>query len=506
MKKSIILVLLPFVAAACASTGLTRQDILRHYDKVNQLNIEVADIEGQDAALLAPEGFLTLKGYLDDAVDAAIADNRVEADVAAEKGLALIEKVRKNLATAKEEFEEVLETRDRAELEGALGLFREEFDSADAELKEATSLIEQGNVSGALTKRTEVQKLYADMELKAIEKGKRAAAQAAIENAEEMEADDYAPKTYQKAVEELKLVTSVLESDRTQKEKADAHATRAIWLAGRAIAITELAKIFEDGDYEWEDAILWHQAQLSHVNEPIGGELPFDQSDAAAVQSLRVSVVALLKAIDDLRDARSKLSVANEAQKKDYEKKISDLLEKHAKQLKDMESAGKSEMARLQKEAADQLSKAQAELDAEAAEKARYEYVQKLFAEWEGDVSQQGKNVIMNVHAFDFAARSADIGAQNFGLLDKIVAAIGKFPNAKIIVTGHTDSRGNDKRNMSISLERAQSVARFLTTMGKIDASRIQAKGAGETKPIAPNNTSEGRAKNRRIEILLVNE
>lgn len=506
MKKQIALILLPFVAAACASTGLTRQDILRHYDKVNQLNTEVADVEGQEAALLAPEGFSTAKSLLDDAVDSAISGNRVEADTAAQKGLAVVAKLRKDLAVAKEEFEEVLETRERAELEGALGLFRDDFDSADGEIKEATTLIEQGNVSEAREQRTEIMKLYADMELKALEKGKRAAAQAAIENAKEMDADDYAPKTYHKAVEELKLVTSVLESDRTQKEKADAHAMRAIWLAGRAVAITELAKIFEDGDYEWEDVLLWHQAQLSHINEPVGGELPFDQSDAAAVQSVRLSVSALLKAINDLRGTLKNTEAASEQQKKDYEKKIADLLEKHSKQLKEMESAGKSEMARLQKEAAAQLAKAQSALDAEAELKARYEYVSKLFGDWEAEVSQQQKNVLISVHSFDFAARSADIGAQNFGLLDKIVAAINKFPSAQVVVTGHTDSRGSKDRNLRISLERAESVARFLTTMGKISPSRVQAKGMGESKPVASNDNKKGRAKNRRIEILIVNK
>lgn len=506
MKHLVTILSLFIFVAACGSSGLTRQDILRYHSEVNQFNIEVANVEGKNAELLAPEGFEEVSGLLDDAVDAALSSDSAGAKAAANKGLKKLEAVRKHMEVTKEELSEVLDTRDRAEMEGATGLFREEFESADADFKEAAALIERGQVEDARKARTDLMKLYSDLELRSLEKGKRAAAEAAIEAAEDADADDYAPKTFQKAVEELKLVTSVLESDRTQKEKADAHAMRTIWLAGRAMAITQLAMMFEDGDYEFEDLILWHQSQLEFINEPLGAELPFDQSDSAAVQSLRVQLAGLLKSLADMRDIIKKNEADTAKQRKTYEKRIATILENHSKQLKQMESASKDQMAKMQKEATEQLNAAQAALQAEAEVKARYEAVSKLFADWEATVSRQGNDVLISVHAFDFARRSAEIGAQNFGLLDKIVSAINKFPGSKIVVTGHTDSRGGKDRNLRISIERAEAVARFLTTMGKIESNRVQAKGAGETKPIASNDNKEGRAKNRRIEVLIVIE
>ena len=70
-------------------------------------------------------------------------------------------------------------------------------------------------------------------------------------------------------------------------------------------------------------------------------------------------------------------------------------------------------------------------------------------------------------------------------------------------IEGHTDSRGSHKSNQILSQNRAESVRAFLINYG-IDASRMVAVGYGEEKPIASNDTSQGRKKNRRVEIHLV--
>lgn len=72
-------------------------------------------------------------------------------------------------------------------------------------------------------------------------------------------------------------------------------------------------------------------------------------------------------------------------------------------------------------------------------------------------------------------------------------------------IAGHTDDVGSDESNLKLSQERAESVRNYLIGKG-ISASRIQAKGYGETQPVAPNDNDEGRAKNRRTEVRLVKE
>jgi len=70
----------------------------------------------------------------------------------------------------------------------------------------------------------------------------------------------------------------------------------------------------------------------------------------------------------------------------------------------------------------------------------------------------------------------------------------------KIMITGHTDNVGASDYNMKLSQRRAEAVRAYLISIG-VDPNKIVATGAGETKPIAENNTQEGRAKNRRVEI-----
>ncbi len=76
-------------------------------------------------------------------------------------------------------------------------------------------------------------------------------------------------------------------------------------------------------------------------------------------------------------------------------------------------------------------------------------------------------------------------------------------PEIKLSVEGHTDSDGDEALNQSLSEKRAQAVADHLINMG-IDGSRLTSKGWGETKPVSINNTSEGKAANRRVEFVKI--
>lgn len=87
----------------------------------------------------------------------------------------------------------------------------------------------------------------------------------------------------------------------------------------------------------------------------------------------------------------------------------------------------------------------------------------------------------------------------------KVVSAyIAQNNPKKIVVTGYTDNIGSDEYNLKLSLQRAQSVADFLIYCGKIDAKKIEIKGLGKANPIAPNDSKENQAKNRRVEIKLI--
>jgi outer membrane protein OmpA-like peptidoglycan-associated protein len=88
-------------------------------------------------------------------------------------------------------------------------------------------------------------------------------------------------------------------------------------------------------------------------------------------------------------------------------------------------------------------------------------------------------------------------------LLDQVASVMSDFPKMRIVIEGHTDSRGKDASNMRLSSRRAESVLEYLVARG-IAPSRVEAIGYGSTKPIATNRTAKGRATNRRTEFKIV--
>ncbi len=99
---------------------------------------------------------------------------------------------------------------------------------------------------------------------------------------------------------------------------------------------------------------------------------------------------------------------------------------------------------------------------------------------------------------FDFNKATLQVASD--GPLGQVAALMAADPSLKIEVQGHTDNVGGDDYNQKLSDARSNSVMTWLTQHG-VAAVRMTAKGYGKTRPIADNNTDEGRMKNRRVEI-----
>jgi outer membrane protein OmpA-like peptidoglycan-associated protein len=89
------------------------------------------------------------------------------------------------------------------------------------------------------------------------------------------------------------------------------------------------------------------------------------------------------------------------------------------------------------------------------------------------------------------------------GIINEIYALMEEHPDLKFSVEGHTDSDGEDAFNQTLSEERAKTVVDKLVSLG-ISADRLGFKGWGETKPVTSNGTAEGKAENRRVEFVKV--
>lgn len=102
-----------------------------------------------------------------------------------------------------------------------------------------------------------------------------------------------------------------------------------------------------------------------------------------------------------------------------------------------------------------------------------------------------------------FASNQSAVNSGFQGTLNSVALVLKEFNKTQVSVAGHADASGSDTYNMTLSQQRAQSVAQILTA-GGVDPARIQAVGYGESAPIADNATSAGRAQNRRVEVQIV--
>ena len=101
-----------------------------------------------------------------------------------------------------------------------------------------------------------------------------------------------------------------------------------------------------------------------------------------------------------------------------------------------------------------------------------------------------------------FDTGSATIKPQMRAVLDPFAASLKDDPKAQLTIVGHTDSTGSEVMNNPLSVQRAQSVRDYLSSRG-VATNRVLTEGRGEREPVSDNTTDAGRAKNRRVEILL---
>jgi flagellar motor protein MotB len=116
---------------------------------------------------------------------------------------------------------------------------------------------------------------------------------------------------------------------------------------------------------------------------------------------------------------------------------------------------------------------------------------------------QDARGVVVTIHDL-FASGKTDVQASAEYILLAVGKLAMKYPSYPIVVEGYTDSRGRAGDNLALSVNRAKDVVDRLVSVGQLDFSRLKSAGYGAERPIADNSTGDGRAKNRRIEIVFV--
>ena len=120
------------------------------------------------------------------------------------------------------------------------------------------------------------------------------------------------------------------------------------------------------------------------------------------------------------------------------------------------------------------------------------------------DVQRQGDNILLNLpEGVTFDVGQSVIKPQFYGSLDAVAGTLRQYDQTRIEIAGHTDSTGSAEMNQRLSENRANAVRSHLASRG-VASGRMYATGYGKTQPIADNSTADGRARNRRVEIVVI--
>ncbi|HDP98507.1 MAG TPA: hypothetical protein ENN22_04900 [bacterium] len=377
-------------------------------------------------------------------------------------------------------FENLLRAREDALEANAVEFAKDKFEKAESNFLDAAKTLENESFSKAKEMAPKIEEQFRDAELSAIKVSIIGNVKKMLTQAEKQKVKKYAPETIQKATDLLNSAESILISDRSAKTEAKDKAELAEYEVKHAMFLNEKINELRKDDTNWEQLILEHESFFSQILKELGFSPRFDQGFDKPTQSV-------LKAIKSLKDQNKELSNEIYALDQKIEK-----LENEKNELMD-------DLAQLKEKEAGLRTK----LTIEQKQKEKFQKIESLFKKDEAAVLREADRIIIRLVGLNFASGKAVINPEHFGLLTKLQRAIKIFPDYQISVEGHTDNRGDDRMNQSLSLKRARAVMAYLIANMGVDESQINAVGYGEDKPLASNQTEQGRAQNRRIDIVL---
>jgi len=359
----------------------------------------------------------------------------------------------------------------------------EEWNKAEAKFKEAARELENGDVNDAKRKGADAEKMYRMAELEAIKANYLTPAWTLLEKADRLKVKKNAPKSLARARKYATKAEDLLRKNRYDNDEARQLAQEAKYEAAHAIFLNRMVEKIKDSKSSYEDIFLAVEKPITEIAGNLDLVAHFDQG----YEKPKRQIIAK---IDDIQE---KLRLALE------------VIEKRNSEIKNLQQQITSMESRL-----GNLTAAEQELQ-EKLEKQRQQeemifQVSRMFSSAEAKVLREGNNVIIRLYGLSFPVGRSTILPEYFALLTKVQTALRKFPNAQYVIEGHTDSQGSDQQNQLLSEERAEAVKRYLLANMSIAPSQIRSVGYGESKPVSSNETSIGRAKNRRIDIVIIPE
>ena len=468
------------VTLALATATATAQDELRK-TFFKEADAAKAAADAANAQLLAPRSYERgMQEYAD-------------AELALERGRN-IEVVRSNAADAASYFKtattaaelagtalaQVMKSRQDAANARAPQLEPEIWQQAQRKFADAIRMLERGDLKGAKRREIEATSLYRDAELIAIKAQYLDETRDLLAQADRARVERYAPITLGKAKRLLADAERELNENRYDTDLPRSLAQQAKYEARHAIYLSEIVRKVRDRDLTAEQIVLQWEAAMRDV----AGAADVVPDMQEGPDKLKAELVTY---IDNLRNKNQALG----QEKAENETRLADM-EEELRALDERLGGATAERAALIQR-----------LEAQARVKQQFEQVEKMFTPGEARVFREGDTIILRLVGLTFDSGASQIRPESFDLLAKVEKAIDVFPRSELIIEGHTDSHGGDDFNQKLSQDRAESVQQYMINAMRIPTYRLIATGYGETRPVASNETESGRARNRRIDIVI---
>lgn len=502
VKKTLILIGLLYLAA-CSGPQLKLEPIpatANPTEETNKLAAEMASARQQQVNLLSPTWFEKAEVSLAEAKDNISRKGDIDTiTTSISRGRAELAKAQEMANIARTVIPDAIKGRDLARVAGATAL-GEDYATVEAQFLELTRDIEENNLSYAQRNQKKVVDAFRVIEIRAIKENTLGEVRKLLKQAEEEGAKKIAPQIFDHVQKELQNVDDFISANPYDKKQMHEKAATALFQANRLVQLTRQSKWFQK--MKPIDVALWIDDFLRQASVNLGAP---DMRD----QPLEIQVANILGTASALKADRDFLS---QKSKKQLEE-IYSLRMQHSDEISTLQTKLKSEMGqKAQVEAAKRTEQERLAAEKRAVEEklARerkfnelYNQVQSLFTSDEAECYKQGLQMVVRLRAMSFPVGQAIILPENYPLLSKIQRAIRTFADPSVTIEGHTDSTGSLDLNNHLSQKRAEAVREYLLANGVITKDKITAIGYGPSRPLAPNTTAEGRAQNRRIDVVI---
>lgn len=466
MKKLISGILILF--SLVVNSGLAQQNL---ESQIKALENEMDTYRQQQYDLLSPENYKKASEYIAEVKQGLIKGKKLkDLQKKIEKAGRYLSRVNDMGTQGKILFRPALDARKAALEARAPEIVAEEFLESEKLFLEACKKLEKGDLNGARKKGGEAENAFRKAEIKAIKEVIIGNVRELLQKAERDKISEYAPQTLLDARRLYDEAISVLENDRYNKSSARELAAQAEYQVKHAYYLAALIEDLKKNEEQWELVIRNFEERLDQIAEELGFNGHYEEGLDATQKDILLAIRNLKEENKSLKEDLAQLQTDKKA------------LEERIQQYEN------TVVTELQKK---------------KEWEAKLKKIEKMFTRDEAQVLLSGDQMVIRLYGLTFRSGTAVIMPEHFMLLTKVMRALREFPDRKILVAGHTDSQGNDAFNLNLSENRAAAVRAYLEANMGLSPDLLKSVGYGESKPIASNETPEGRKLNRRIEIII---